>query len=232
MEVIDLRSDTVTKPTEEMRQAMYRAEVGDDVYGDDPTVNELEAYAAEVVGKEAAIFVPSGTFGNHGNRSLDPLMDVLTHLAIERSNRADHFDFIWNDIATNSTVNTADRHNGRRCGQGNLTTGDGLQGHHHLGRDDNWINSIPRHSPMCLTTTDDNPQSIRAGHHPACPVADRPPGTIRPNMKSENGAGRRILQNTFLYHQAGTAFFPGRWTLLGRLEYELDRAGQATANLR
>ena len=52
MEAIDLRSDTVTKPTEEMRQAMYRAEVGDDVYGDDPTVNELEAYAAEVVGKE------------------------------------------------------------------------------------------------------------------------------------------------------------------------------------
>jgi threonine aldolase len=59
-----LRSDTVTKPTEAMRQAMYRAEVGDDVYGDDPTVNELEAYAADLLGKEASVLVPSGTFGN------------------------------------------------------------------------------------------------------------------------------------------------------------------------
>jgi threonine aldolase len=64
MHPIDLRSDTVTKPTEEMRRAMYDAEVGDDVYGDDPTVNELEAYAADLVGKEAALLVPSGTFGN------------------------------------------------------------------------------------------------------------------------------------------------------------------------
>jgi threonine aldolase len=64
MGTIDLRSDTVTKPTEDMRKAMYRAEVGDDVYGEDPTVNELEALAAELVGKESALFVPSGTFGN------------------------------------------------------------------------------------------------------------------------------------------------------------------------
>jgi threonine aldolase len=64
MEPIDLRSDTVTRPTEEMRKAMYHAEVGDDVYGQDPTVNELEAYAAELVGKEASLLVPSGTFGN------------------------------------------------------------------------------------------------------------------------------------------------------------------------
>jgi len=62
--VIDLRSDTVTEPTPEMREAMVRAEVGDDVYGDDPTVKELEELAARVVGKEAALFVPSGTFGN------------------------------------------------------------------------------------------------------------------------------------------------------------------------
>ncbi|WP_160669930.1 low-specificity L-threonine aldolase [Clostridium sp. C8-1-8] len=61
---IDLRSDTVTQPTEAMREAMFKAMVGDDVYGDDPTMNELEAYAAELVGKEAALFVPSGTFGN------------------------------------------------------------------------------------------------------------------------------------------------------------------------
>ncbi|MBK1810932.1 low-specificity L-threonine aldolase [Clostridium sp. YIM B02505] len=61
---IDLRSDTVTQPTEAMREAMFKAMVGDDVYGDDPTVNELEKYAAELVGMEAALFVPSGTFGN------------------------------------------------------------------------------------------------------------------------------------------------------------------------
>jgi len=64
MEYIDLRSDTVTKPTPEMREAMAEAEVGDDVYRDDPTVNKLEALAAEKLGKEAAIFVPSGTMGN------------------------------------------------------------------------------------------------------------------------------------------------------------------------
>jgi threonine aldolase len=64
MECIDLRSDTVTWPTPAMRTAMAEAPVGDDVYGDDPTVNELEALAARLVGKEAALFVPSGTFGN------------------------------------------------------------------------------------------------------------------------------------------------------------------------
>src|ERR1035438_7473212 len=62
--MIDLRSDTVTKPTMVMRQAMFEAEVGDDVYGEDPTVNRLEAEAAAVAGKEAALFVPTGTMGN------------------------------------------------------------------------------------------------------------------------------------------------------------------------
>lgn len=71
MSWIDIRSDTVTKPTNEMRKAMYEAEVGDDVYGDDPTVNRLENLAAEMVGKEAALFVPSGTFGNQ--------LALLTH---------------------------------------------------------------------------------------------------------------------------------------------------------
>jgi threonine aldolase len=61
---IDLRSDTVTLPSDEMRRAMASAEVGDDVYGEDPTINRLEARAAEVFGREAAIFVPSGTMGN------------------------------------------------------------------------------------------------------------------------------------------------------------------------
>lgn len=62
--MIDLRSDTVTKPTAAMRRAMMEAEVGDDVYGEDPTVNRLEQRAAELTGKEAALFVPTGTMGN------------------------------------------------------------------------------------------------------------------------------------------------------------------------
>jgi threonine aldolase len=69
--LIDLRSDTVTKPTDIMRKASYEAEVGDDVYEEDPTVNKLEAKAAEVLGKEAALFVTSGTQGNQ--------IAVLTH---------------------------------------------------------------------------------------------------------------------------------------------------------
>ncbi len=68
---VDLRSDTVTKPTPEMREAMAEAEVGDDVYGDDPTVNQLQVKAAEMLGKEAALFVPSGTMGN--------LLAILVH---------------------------------------------------------------------------------------------------------------------------------------------------------
>jgi threonine aldolase len=64
METIDLRSDTVTLPTPAMRRAMAEAPVGDDVYGEDPSVNRLQAMAAEMLGKEAALFVPSGTMGN------------------------------------------------------------------------------------------------------------------------------------------------------------------------
>ncbi len=71
MRVVDLRSDTVTQPTERMREAMARARVGDDVYGEDPTVRELEALAAERMGKEAALFCPSGTMAN--------LVAILTH---------------------------------------------------------------------------------------------------------------------------------------------------------
>ncbi|HKS92133.1 MAG TPA: GntG family PLP-dependent aldolase, partial [Tepidiformaceae bacterium] len=64
MKPIDLRSDTVTRPSPGMRQAIADAEVGDDVFGDDPTINRLEAMAAERVAKEAAVFVPSGTMAN------------------------------------------------------------------------------------------------------------------------------------------------------------------------
>ena len=62
--MIDLRSDTVTKPTPAMRRAMAEAEVGDDVYGEDPTVNLLQEKAAGIFGKEAALFVPTGSMGN------------------------------------------------------------------------------------------------------------------------------------------------------------------------
>ncbi|SDK54898.1 L-threonine aldolase [Natronincola ferrireducens] len=71
MKKLDFRSDTVTLPTEEMLEKMVQAELGDDVYGDDATVNKLEAIAAEILGKEAALFVPTGTMGN--------LLAVMTH---------------------------------------------------------------------------------------------------------------------------------------------------------
>lgn len=64
MKIIDLRSDTVTEPTQAMREAMFRAEVGDDVYRDDPTMNAFERDAARILGKQAALFVSSGTMGN------------------------------------------------------------------------------------------------------------------------------------------------------------------------
>jgi threonine aldolase len=83
---IDLRSDTVTLPTPAMREAMYRAEVGDDVYGEDPTINCLQALAAEYTGKEAALFVPSGTMGNtisllaHAGRGESVMVGNQSHI--------------------------------------------------------------------------------------------------------------------------------------------------------
>ncbi|HNS49773.1 MAG TPA: low-specificity L-threonine aldolase [Anaerolineae bacterium] len=82
---IDLRSDTVTLPTPAMREAMYRAELGDDVFGEDPTVNRLQAMAAARLGKEAALFVPSGTMANlvcllsHCARGEEAIMGHLSH---------------------------------------------------------------------------------------------------------------------------------------------------------
>ncbi|MBO8137668.1 MAG: low-specificity L-threonine aldolase [Desulfotomaculum sp.] len=84
--MIDLRSDTVTQPTIEMRQAMANAEVGDDVFGEDPTVNQLEKTAAELVGKEDALFVPTGTMGNqlailsHTSRGDEVILDSESHI--------------------------------------------------------------------------------------------------------------------------------------------------------
>ncbi len=85
--MIDLRSDTVTQPDDAMRQAMAEATVGDDVYGEDPTVNELEKTAAAMVGKESALFVPSGTMGNqvavlmHTRRGDEVILDADSHIA-------------------------------------------------------------------------------------------------------------------------------------------------------
>jgi threonine aldolase len=84
--VIDLRSDTVTLPTPAMRRAMAEAEVGDDVYGEDPTVNRLEALAAEMLGQEAAVFVTSGTMGNlvsllaHCGRGQEAILGDESHI--------------------------------------------------------------------------------------------------------------------------------------------------------
>jgi threonine aldolase len=115
--IVDLRSDTVTRPSEEMRRAMASAEVGDDVYGEDPTVNRLQKRAAEIFGKEAALFVPSGCMGNliavkcwthHGNeviceeRSHVNLYELASLAAIAgcmpRAVRADDGVMTWEQI--------------------------------------------------------------------------------------------------------------------------------------
>jgi threonine aldolase len=91
MDVIDLRSDTVTKPTPEMREAMAKAEVGDDVYGEDPTVNRLQGIAADMMGKEAGLFVASGTMGNlagilaHCQRGDEVIVGNKTHIFLNEA---------------------------------------------------------------------------------------------------------------------------------------------------
>ena len=91
MSVIDLRSDTVTRPSPEMRRAMAEAEVGDDVLGDDPTVNALEERAAFLLGKEAAVFVSSGTQGNlvaqlvHLQRGMETIAGAETHIIVDEA---------------------------------------------------------------------------------------------------------------------------------------------------
>ena len=91
MDYVDLRSDTVTRPTPEMREAMAEAEVGDDVYRDDPTVNRLEELAAEMLGKEAGIFVPSGTMGNliallvHCQRGHEVIVGMQSHIYLNEA---------------------------------------------------------------------------------------------------------------------------------------------------
>lgn len=97
MKIIDFRSDTVTKPTMKMREVMFEALVGDDVYGDDPTTNKFEKMAAEILGKESALFVPSGTFGNQ--------VSILTH-----TNRGDEIiasndaHVIWHEAGAAAVI--------------------------------------------------------------------------------------------------------------------------------
>lgn len=129
MKPIDLRSDTVTRPTDEMRRAMAAAEVGDDVYGEDPTVNRLEALAAELTGKEAAVLVPTGTMGNtigiklNTDHGQEVICDEHSHIldwelsmtawfsgCLVRTVKSDHGILRW-DVIRNSlrrqTVNCA-----------------------------------------------------------------------------------------------------------------------------
>ncbi|MCE7858565.1 MAG: low-specificity L-threonine aldolase [Chloroflexi bacterium CFX2] len=91
MEYVDLRSDTVTKPTPEMREAMAEAAVGDDVFGDDPTVIELQELAAKMIGKESSLFVPSGTMGNliaimvHCSRGEEAIIGDKSHIYLNEA---------------------------------------------------------------------------------------------------------------------------------------------------
>src|SRR5438270_7261669 len=84
--IVELRSDTFTQPTESMRKAMAAADVGDDVWDEDPTVHRLQERAAEMVGKEASLFVPSGTMGNlcallsHTESGMEVLLEIDSHI--------------------------------------------------------------------------------------------------------------------------------------------------------
>ena len=115
-DVIDLRSDTVTRPTPEMRRAMAEAEVGDDVFGDDPTVNSLQEYAADLLGKEAALFVPTGSMGNQvclgtlASPGDEVVCETGAHfLHYEGGSIAAHLGLVARTIAGERGVITADQ---------------------------------------------------------------------------------------------------------------------------
>jgi threonine aldolase len=107
--MIDLRSDTVTRPSDAMRDAARDADIGDDVYGDDPTVNDLERRAAAVVGCEAALFVPTGTMGNqiaarvHADPGAEALVDSEAHVV-----RWELGGLAWHADLQTRTVDTGD----------------------------------------------------------------------------------------------------------------------------
>jgi threonine aldolase len=115
MKIIDLRSDTVTKPSEEMRRAMATAEVGDDVFGDDPTVKELEHHVAELFEREASLYVPSGTMANQislkaiSQRGWELLCDRECHVVnYEVAGPVVHSQLLVNLLTTDRGMITAD----------------------------------------------------------------------------------------------------------------------------
>ncbi len=114
MENVDFRSDTVTLPTPEMRQAMAAAEVGDDVYGEDPSVNRLQRMAAELVGKQAALFVPSGTMGNlasilaHCQRGDEVILGDQSHVFINEAGGIAAFGGVQPHTLPNESDGTLD----------------------------------------------------------------------------------------------------------------------------
>src|SRR5262245_41216498 len=114
--LIDLRSDTVTRPNAAMRRAMAEAEVGDDVYGEDPTLNRLEQRAAEILGKEAGLFVPTGTMGNtvalkvHTEHGQEVICEARSHVFnYELAMMAWFAGCVARPIATGDGVLTWDR---------------------------------------------------------------------------------------------------------------------------
>jgi len=115
MHTIDLRSDTVTRPSDEMRQVMAQAVVGDDVLGDDPTVKELQDHVANLFGREAALFVPSGTMGNqlclvaHAQPGWEMLCERECHIInYEAGGPAVHANLLVNLITTPYGMITAE----------------------------------------------------------------------------------------------------------------------------
>lgn len=115
MNIIDLRSDTVTRPSPAMRQAMANAEVGDDVFGDDPTVKELESYVARLFGKEAGLYVPSGTMSNQislkaiSQRGWELLCDRECHIVnYEVAGPVVHSGLLVNLLTTDRGMLTAE----------------------------------------------------------------------------------------------------------------------------
>ncbi len=160
MRYIDIRSDTVTLPTKKMRQAMFDAEVGDDVYGDDPTVKKLEKLAAKKVGKEAALFVPSGTFGNelalftHTKRGDEVIVAKNSHIVLHEVGSSaviagvqlrtyDSINGIPDPVEIKSLIRSNDIHyppTGLIClenpsGMGTVTSLDVMKEIHEIARD-------------------------------------------------------------------------------------------------
>ena len=114
--IIDLRSDTVTQPTNEMRQVIANAELGDDVFQEDPTINKLENYAAKLLGKEAALLVPSGTMGNlasilaHCERGTEVILGDQSHTFIYEAGGISSFGGIHSRQLNNNDDGTIDLH--------------------------------------------------------------------------------------------------------------------------